>query len=324
MLRLHTENDIDMMSSMSSTCSRRELLAVALGTVPLLRAARPNGTLVDTHVHLFSADPVSFPYPPDAPYKPAPQPLEEYVKVVAAARLDHTVIVHPEPYQDDHRYLEYCFAHEPSPGYFKGTCLFDAVAPRTPDLMAALVKRNPGRIVALRIHEMRKAGTPPSTGGAIKDRDLRSAAMEKTWRAAQQLGLAIQMHFMPYFAPQIGELARKFPDVPVVLDHLARAGQGTPSDFDEVIRLAKFPLVYMKYSGIEYSSKQPYPHRDAKPLVRRAFDAFGPDRMIWGGIGNTADAVERQVQLFDLMFDFADEGDRGKIRGLTARKLFRF
>ena len=25
------------------------------------------------------------------------------------ARLNHTVLVHPEPYQDDHRYIEYCF-----------------------------------------------------------------------------------------------------------------------------------------------------------------------------------------------------------------------
>jgi predicted TIM-barrel fold metal-dependent hydrolase len=51
--------------------------------------------LVDVHVHLFSADPARFPYPTDAPYRPKPSPLEDYVKVVAAARVDHTVIVHP-------------------------------------------------------------------------------------------------------------------------------------------------------------------------------------------------------------------------------------
>ena len=309
---------------MSADISRRRLLAGALGAAPALFASRPPGTLVDVHVHLFSADPARFPYPQDAPYQPKPSPLEDYVKVVAAAPIDHTVIVHPEPYQDDHRYLEYCFAHEPSPGYFKGTCLFDPIAPETPERMAALVKRSPGRIVALRIHEMRKPGTPASSKGAIKDRDMQSPAMENTWRNAQELGLAIQMHFLPYFAPQIGQLARKFPDVPVLLDHLARAGQGTPADFDQVIQLARFPRVYMKYSGIEYSSKQPFPHLDAKPLVRRAFDAFGPDRMLWGGIGNTSEDFDRQVRLFDVMFDFAREADRAKIRGLNAMKLFGF
>jgi predicted TIM-barrel fold metal-dependent hydrolase len=304
--------------------SRRELLAAALAQVSALCATRPAGTLVDTHIHLFSSDPVAFPYPADAPYKPPPQPLEEYVKVVASAHINHTVIVHPEPYQDDHRYLEYCFAHEPSPGYFKGTCLFDPIAPRTPERIEALVAKNPKRIVALRIHEMRARGLPPTTAGSIKERDLRSPAMQNTWRKVQQLGLAIQMHFLPFFAPQIGELCARFPDVPVLLDHLARAGQGTDADFQEVLKLAKMPRVYMKFSGIGYSSKQPFPHSDAKPLVRRAFDAFGSDRVLWGGLGNTVQEFDRQVQLFETMFDFASETERAKIRGLNAMKLFRF
>ena len=46
--------------------------------------------------------------------------------------------------------------------------------------------------------------------------------------------------------------------------------------------------------------------------------------MIWGGLGHTAEEFEKQAQLFDAMFDFASEPDRAKIRGLTAKKLFRF
>src|ERR1051325_1673170 len=199
------------------------------------------GLLIDTHVHLF--DPERFPYAPNATYKPPAQPLESYLKFVAQARLDHTIIVHPEPYQDDHRYLEYCFQHEPSPGYFKGTCLFDAIAPDTPARMEALTKKHPDRIVALRIHENHKPGTPPATSGAIRDRDMKSPAMRETWRKADALGLAIQMHFIPYYAPQIGALAEQFPQMPVILDHLARAGQGTPAEYDNVLKLAKLPRV---------------------------------------------------------------------------------
>ena len=313
---------------MSGKLSRRELLAGALAcvpaTAPALFAARPAGKLVDTHVHLFSSDPKRFPYPADAPYKPEPAPVEAYNKFAIAAKIDHTIIVHPEPYQDDHSYLEYCFANEPSPGFFKGTCLFDPIAAATPARMQALTAKHPKRIVAMRIHEVRANGAPATSTGPIKDRDMRSPAMESTWRKAQQLGLAIQMHFAPYFAPQIGELARKFPDLSVVLDHLGRGGQGTPADYDQVILLAKSPRVYMKFSGVNYSSKQPFPHMDAKPMVRRAFDAFGPDRMIWGGLGATMEEFDKQVQLFDAMFDYASESDRAKIRGLTAMKLYRF
>jgi len=306
---------------MSQSPSRREWLAGALATAANA-AARPNGVLVDSHVHLF--DPARVPYHAQATYKPPAAPLEAYVRFVREAKIDHTVIVHPEPYQDDHRYLEYCFEHEPSPGYFKGTCLFDPIAADTPARMAALVKKLPNRIVALRIHEMRPADKPSTTAGPIKDRDLHHPAMKQTWRAAESLGLAIQMHFIPRFAPAIGELAAEFSGTPIILDHLARAGQGTPAEYEQVLRLAQFPRVYMKYSAVNYSSKQPYPYPDAKLLVRKAYDAFGADRTIWGGLGMNMAEFEKQSALFELMFDYAPESDRAKIRGLTAMKLFRF
>jgi predicted TIM-barrel fold metal-dependent hydrolase len=302
--------------------SRREFLTLAAAAAPLVRAARPSGLLIDTHIHLF--DPRRFPYAANATYQPKPQPLEAYVEFVRQARLDHTIIVHPEPYQDDHRYLEYCFAHEPSPGYFKGTCLFDPVAPDTPARMQALVRKLPDRIVALRIHENHKPGTPPTTSGAIRDRDMAAPAMRDTWRKAHELGLAIQMHFIPYYASQIGTLADQFRDVPVILDHLARSGEGTPAEYDRVLELARPPRVYMKFSGVSYSSKAGYPYRDVQPLVRRTFDAFGPDRMIWGGLGMDMPAFEQNVAIFEEMFGFASETDRAEIRGLNAARLFRF
>jgi predicted TIM-barrel fold metal-dependent hydrolase len=312
-----------MMDAMTSALTRREALA-GLAAAAVCSAARPAGILVESHIHLFASDQTRFPLHPNSPYKPGALPVEEYGKFALAAKIDHAVIVHPEPYQDDHRYLEYCLANEPSPGFFKGTCLLDPIAPETPARLTELVKRNPGRIVALRIHQMRTPGTPPTTSGAIHDRDMRSPAMLDTWRRVEQLGLAIQMHFLPYYAPQIGELAAKFPGVPVILDHLGRAGLGTPEEFEGILRLAKLPRVTMKYSGVNYSSKESYPYKDAIPLVRRVWDAFGPDRLIWGVLGASASEFERQVQLFDQMFEFAAERDRAKIRGQNALKLYRF
>ena len=281
----------------------------------LLAIARPDGVLVDTHVHLFASDQNRFPYHPSATYKPPAQPLEDYLKFAAARKIDHTVIVHPEPYQDDHSYLEYCFANEPSRGFFKGTCLFDPVAPETPARMEALVKKNPNRIVALRIHQTRKPGEPATTSGAIKDRDMARMAMKTTWKKAQDLGLAIQMHFLPYYAPQIGALAEQFPEVPVVLDHLARAGQGTPAEWKGVLQLAKFPRAYMKYSGINYSDQH---------FVKEAYEAFGPDRIVWGGLGNSEAEFEKQVEVFNVMWDFVPAEVRAKIRGGNAMRIYRF
>ncbi len=305
-----------------SILSRRGFVAAALGAVPALEAARPKGVLVDTHIHLF--EPERFPYHANATYRPPAEPLDKYLRFVAGSRIDHAVIVHPEPYQDDHRYLEYCFQNEPRPGFFKGTCLFDPVAAQTPRRMEALVKKHKDRIVALRIHVNREAGRPPTVTGAIRDRDLKAPAMKDTWRAAHEFGLAIQMHFIPVHAPGIGELAAAFPLTAVILDHIGRAGQGTPAQFEQVLALARLPRVYLKFSGVTYSSRQDYPHDDAQPLVRRAAEAFGANRILWGGLGMNLAEFDRRVALLDRMFAFLPEVDRARIRGENAVRLFGF
>ena len=66
-----------------------------------------------------------------------------------------------------------------------------------------------------------------------------------------------------------------------------------------------------------------HPYRDAKPIVREAFDAFGPDRMIWGGpVGKTMEDFEKAIEAFEMFFNHATEVDKAKIPGSTAMKLF--
>jgi predicted TIM-barrel fold metal-dependent hydrolase len=288
-------------------------------------AARPPGLLIESHVHLFSDDLARFPLS-SASYRPQSNTVERFLELAKAVGIDHAVIVHPEPYQDDHRYLEYCLEHAPSKGFFKATCLFDPIDPKTPQRLGELVKRNAGGITALRVHEMHEPGTPSTTTGPIRDRDMRDPRMAQCWAATRDLGLMIQMHCIPHYAPQIGELAAKFSDVPVVLDHLARAGHGTPAEFEGVLKLAELPRVFIKFSGtgVAACSKQPYPHLDAKPSVKRIYQAFGADRIIWGELGNSPPNFEKAVELFDTMLDFVPESDRLKIRGGNAKKLFRF
>jgi predicted TIM-barrel fold metal-dependent hydrolase len=306
--------------------SRRQWIVGAISaSVAQAAVPRPDGVLIETHVHLFGDDPVRFPYS-GLSYKPKPNPVEQYVQFARELKLDHGVIVHPEPYQDDHRYLEYCFTKEPSKGFFKGTCLFDPVDPNSPARMAELVKRNPGRVVSLRIHELHPAGTPPATSGAIRDRDLRNPQVMKCIRAAHDLGLSLQVQLIPAYADQIAAIAAQLREMPVVLDHLARPGQGTPAEYEQILRLADLPRVYMKFSrtGVASASKQPFPHSDAKALVRRVHSAFGAERIVWGELGNSMAEFEKDLQLFDTMLDFASPADRAQIRGLTARRLYAF
>ena len=108
------------------------LAAVASGLIVPCVVRASQGYLVENTTHMFSDDQTRFPFHQHATYKPQPLTVENYSNFVREVKLDHTVIVQSEAYQDDHRYLEYCFAHEPAHGYFKGTCLFDPIDPKTP------------------------------------------------------------------------------------------------------------------------------------------------------------------------------------------------
>src|SRR4051812_35679560 len=258
---------------MPRNITRREAL---LGAAGVSLTAQTRTETIEPHVHLF--DPARFPYAPGGTYQPTPYTLEDHLKLMAAAPLSRAVIVHPEPYQDDHRYLEYCFKNEPRPGYFKGTCLFDPLREDTPARMRALADRWPKRLVGLRIHAVSRT---TESSGPIRNRDLTDPRMLTCWQAVEKLGMAAQMHFIPVQAPRIRALAAKLPNLTVILDDMGRPGSGTEAEYNEVVKLAELPRVILKFSNwSEYKGA-------LAALTRRLYDAFGPRRMIWGTVGNT-------------------------------------
>jgi len=92
-----------------------------------------------------------------------------------------------------------------------------------------------------------------------------------------------------------------------------------------VIGWSRFRNTVVKLSAI--SPMTSYPHRDAAPAVRRLADAFGPDRMIYGG-GFEANAtpdsyLAARERLLSYVSQFS-AADRAKVSGGTAAKLFQF
>src|SRR3989442_5033544 len=225
--------------------------------------------VVDTHVHCFAGkDNARFPYHPRAPYRPdAPATSQHLLQCMDEAGVDFAIIVHPDPYQDDHCYLEYCF--DVGQSRFKGTCLFFADQPESLARMPDLVKRLP--IVAARIHAYAPDRLPP----------FGKPALRELWKVAGAHGLAVQLHFEPRHAPGFEPLIKEFSDVRVIIDHLGRPFQGTPDEHEVVIRWSRFKNTVMKLSAIP--SPNTYPHREIRPIIKRLAQEFGPERMIYGG-----------------------------------------
>ena len=94
----------------------------------------------------------------------------------------------------------------------------------------------------------------------------------------------------------------------MLIDHFGLMARGTGEEYDEVVKLAKLPQFYMKISQLPPNSK---------PMVRRVYDAFGPDRLIWGSYGSDMQAFNKILAQIDDVFDFAPEAERVKIRGRT-------
>jgi predicted TIM-barrel fold metal-dependent hydrolase len=179
--------------------------------------------------------------------------------------------------------------------------------------MRALAERWPKRIVALRIHEMSMTS---EANGPIRNRDMKDPRMRACWQAVASMGMAVQMHFIPGQAPNIRALAARFPETTVILDHMGRPGQGTEREYEEVLKLSQLPHLILKYSSWgEY-------HGDLGRLTRRLYDSFGPQRIIWGTLGNTLDQYRQEAARFEELLAFASEADRANIRGGNAQRLF--
>jgi predicted TIM-barrel fold metal-dependent hydrolase len=232
--------------------------------------------IIEWNAHMFSRDLVRYPWHPRAVYTPSvdqlgQDPLADYMLRMEREGIDKAVLVHPEPYGDDHRLILDCLAREP--GRFKGTCLFYSDDDGAPERLRALVRREP-RIVALRFHAHR--------GKEHYLRSFADAGVRALWRQAAELGLLVELHIGPNYAAEAGEAIRAFPGTRVLIDHLAEPHMGNAVEYAEVLALARLPNVIMKLSGLNHFAHDAPLYESARHFTRLVADAFGPQRLVWG------------------------------------------
>ena len=300
------------------TATRRRFLQTTTAVVATTAAGavakeESNVPRIDTHLHCFAGtSDQRFPYHARAPYRPEVAATPEHLlKCMDDAGVSGAVVVHPEPYQDDHRYLEHCL--KVGKGRLKGTVLLFSDREGSLDKMPQLARR--GDIIAARVHAYAPDRLPPFGKPELK----------RLWRMATELKLAVQLHFEPRYAAGFEPLIREFPDTRVIIDHLGRPFQGTPKEHAVVVRWSRFPNTVMKLSSIP--DQRRYPHRDIRPVIRELTEAFGADRMIYGG-GFSASATGASYNAaFERSRSYVDHLsaiDQEKILGGTAAKLFGF
>ena len=295
--------------------SRRKMIqTVACGlaaSMGVAKGATKGPGKVDTHLHCFAGrNNANFPYHKNAPYRPAEEASPQHLlNCMEGAGVSAAIVVHPEPYQDDHRYLRHCL--EVGKGKLKGTCLFFSENPEAPRQLRELATGTD--LVAARIHAYAPDRLPPFEGPELR----------RLWSEIADLGLAVQLHFEPRYAPRFEPLIKEFKATPVIIDHMGRPFQGTPEEHEKVIRWGQLPNTIMKFSSIP--DQRQYPHRNIRPVIRRLVSEFGVEKMIYGGGFNSNATPESYRAAFERArgyLDFLAANDQERIFGGNAKKLF--
>lgn len=169
-------------------------------------------------------------------------------------------------------------------------------------------------LVAGRIHAYNPDRLPPF--GKPELREL--------WKQYADAGLAVQLHFEPKHAEGFEPLIKEFAKTRVLIDHLGRPFQGTAKDYDRVVSWSKFDNVVMKLSAVP--DKKAYPHSDPQPVMKRLTEAFGADRLMYGGGYNekaTGKSYKAERDRIAALLAHLTDADRAKVFGGTAAKLFK-
>jgi predicted TIM-barrel fold metal-dependent hydrolase len=112
---------------------------------------------------------------------------------------------------------------------------------------------------------------------------------------------------------ELRELINKCPEVKVAIGHFGMAGR---NGFEEQIKLACYPNVYIESGGITWLfHKEFYPYPSAVEAILRARDICGMEKLMWGSdYPRTMTAIT-----YPMSFDFIQKSDR-----LTSREKEQF
>jgi L-fuconolactonase len=141
----------------------------------------------------------------------------------------------------------------------------------------------PTRIAHLARHSKLR-GLRPMLQSIDDTRWLLRPDLEPALRAMVQHGLRFDALIQPRHLPMLLEFARRWPDLPIVIDHGAkpRIMHGEIAEWHaQMSDLSALPQVYCKLSGLRTEQASGAASSELHPYMRILVDAF-QDRLMWG------------------------------------------
>ncbi|UPG73686.1 amidohydrolase [Roseomonas gilardii subsp. gilardii] len=276
-------------------------------------------SIIDIHPHVISDDEGR--YPPAPLFgkrsdwsQERPCTVETLVAAMDDAGVDKAAVVHSSTtYGFDNSYVvEACSRY---PGRLVAVGSVDVLEPDAVDTIRRWVDKG---LKGLRLF----------TGGSTKEFDpseLDDPRAFPAWELCGELGLPMCIQTGAIGLPQVTALARRFPDVPIILDHLARPDvtDGPPyAAAQSLFDLAAIPSIHLKLTPrIMGDSRKgaATPETFFPKLVQE----FGADRLAWGSNFPTSPGTLAEIRkTAEERLSSLSEADRATIFGRTAQRLY--
>ena len=275
--------------------------------------------IVDIHPHIISDDEVR--YPPAPLFgkrsdwsQERPNTVEALIAAMDEASVDQAAVVHSSTtYGFDNSYVvDGCNAY---PERLIAVGSVDVAAPDAVGVIRTWVDKG---LRGLRIF----------TGGSTKEFDpteLENPAAYPAWELLGELGLTMCIQTGPIGLPQVTDLARRFANVNIILDHLGRPDvlDGPPyANAASLFELAELPNIYLKLTPRIFGDVKKGA-ASAETFFPKVVDAFGADRCAWGSNFPTSPGTLREIMATAKAgLASLSEADREWIFGKTALKLY--
>jgi L-fuconolactonase len=276
-------------------------------------------TIIDIHPHIISDDESA--YPPAPLFgkrsdwsQERPSTVEALIAAMNDAGVGKAAVVHSSTtYGFDNSYVvDGCNKY---PERLAAVGSVDVLQPDAPERIREWAARG---LAGLRLF----------TGGSTKEFDpseLDDPRSFPAWELCGELGIPMCIQTGPVGLPQVTALAKRFPNVNIILDHLARPDvlDGAPyANAQSMFELAALPNIYMKLTPRIFGDVKKG-QASAETFFPRVVEAFGAQRLAWGSNFPTSPGTLAEI-LATAQASLAclSEEDREWIFSKTAQKLY--
>lgn len=273
--------------------------------------------ILDAQVHIWGANTPERPWPAgreNQAQRPVPLGAAELLRAMDEAGVDRVVIV-PPSWEGDRNDLALAAAQK-NPERFAVMGRFPVETPAEGARLRTW-RRQPGMLgVRLTLHR-----SPWREW-------LEDGVVDWFWPAAERAGLPV-MVYVPGLVKRLDGVAGRQPGLSLIVDHLAlpmgKKDDAAFASLDEVLALARYPNVAVKVSALPCFTSERYPFPGLHRHIRRIYDAFGPQRMLWGTDYSRLPCPYRDaIRLFTEALEFLSAEDREWVMGRAAAQWLRW